>query len=620
MHDPTLLCMYRKVFKQHNDWSADDEKWFKDLYVFMCRTVHVWGTPPDHWRGPMHRATGEAIMKLLAVKMYPEIPEAKEWAEYGRRQWSDWWDYRDNPINDINYFCGQAFPMAIGAHLLGREEVFTDPGMRKFWDRLIHMTTPDGAVVPFGPAWGWNSHAGERLMLLEIAGAHTGDGRFRFAAHRIFNYLLYQQDVTKTHHMLDHFNQLGVAVAYFLGDHKLKPIEPEAGSVLLHHAETLRVRGKEGAKAYFKDLDPDPLKAQICCALICTKKQLPFKLCLRSGWQPGDLYMLVDLFPRHEPMNVSGVLGMVRYNAPFTQAPDSKALTDWVNMFRVEDLSGTATAVINPNPHTRDAYYMDVAVPTMKDAKAATYAVVRVKDYNGYPMTLKREFFFVKNRFCIVRDTARFREAFRARLGPNWLTQNVGPQIGSHWANTYFSKPYSFTVPHNAPPMDLLVHHAPHDDRQLVISDDTADVRRMRVPFTVRYVWEGVVKADTPYCFTHLLLPGIPTREPVRSNVPGAVSREDILGQYMAAGVTVLADDTRHSVWRIRSDEHREEWIVLNPDGEEVDIGGLKTDARQAYVDLRKGAATRAFVLSGAHLTIGAATVFKNAKRADYEK
>jgi hypothetical protein len=309
---------------------------------------------------------------------------------------------------------------------------------------------------------------------------------------------------------------------------------------------------------------------------------------------------------------------MVRYNSPFTQGPDSKALTDWVNMFRVEDLSGTATTVTNPNPHTRDAYYMDVTVPTMKDTKTATYAVVRVKDYNGYPMTLEREFFFVKNRFCIVRDTARFRESFLARLGPNWLTQNVGPQIGNHWANTYFSKPYAFDVPHNAPPMDLLVYHAPHDERQLVISDDTADVRRMRVPFTVQYVREGVVEADTPYCFTHLLMPGLPTRNPVRSNVPGAASREDILGQYMAAGVSVLADNTEHSVWRIRSGGDREEWIVLNPEGKELDIAGLKTDARQAYIDLRSRAATRTFVLSGTHVAVGNTTLFESIERTDY--
>jgi hypothetical protein len=166
--------------------------------------------------------------------------------------------------------------------------------------------------------------------------------------------------------------------------------------------------------------------------------------------------------------------------------------------------------------------------------------------------------------------------------------------------------------------MDLLVYHAPHEERQLVISDDTADVRRMRVPFTLRYVREGVVEADMPYCFTHLLMPGLPTRNPVRSNVPGAASREAILGQYMAAGVSVLADNTEHSVWRIRSGGDREEWIVLNPEGKELDIAGLKTDARQAYIDLRSGAATRAFVLSGTHVAVGNTTLFESIERTDY--
>ena len=65
-------------------------------------------------------------------------------------------------------------------------------------------------------------------------------------------------------------------------------------------------------------------------------------------------------------------------------------------------------------------------------------------------------------------------------------------------------------------------------------------------------------------------------------------------------------------------DEDREEWIVLNPEGKELDIAGLKTDARQAYIDLRSGAATRAFVLSGTRVTIDKTTVFESAQRTDY--
>jgi len=605
MHDPTLLCMYRKVFQEKKSWSPADEKWFKGFFPWMCRTVHVWGTKPDFWRGPMHRSTGEAMMKRLAVAMYPDVPEAAVWKRYVELQWGDVWPYRDNPINDTGYFNGQAFPMALGAHLLGMKEVFADARMRKFWDRLIHMTGPDGSIIPFGPQSGWNAGDGERLMFLELAATHTGDGRYRFAAHRIFNYMRSQADVLRGNHMLDHFSQLGVAVAYLVADDSIKPVEPEAGSIVLHHAETLRVKGKEGAKHYLKDLDPDPLKAQICCSLIVTEKQLPFKLCLRSGWKPGDLYMLVDLFPRHDPMNVGGVLGMVRYNSVLTHTVNSKHVTDWQNMFRVEDLSGMATSVINPNPHTVDAYYMDVSVPSFEDRKAATHAVVRVKDYNGFPMTLQREFFFVKNRFCLVRDTATFREAFLARLGPNWRTQNIGPRVGKNWANTFVSAPQAFGQVFHQPGMDLLVYHAPRPDRQLVIGD--APIPKWKVlPYTLRYVQEGLVKAGMPYAFTHLLLPSFPTP-------PGA-------GAHPADGVTVLADDAEKSVWRIRSGKDREEWVVLNASGKAVDVAGLVTDARQAYVDLTGGKPTRVLVLDGTHLTVSGENIFRQAKRGDFEK
>jgi len=620
MFAPTLLCMYRRIFKEHNAWTQADEKWFKQFYLWLCRTVHVWGGPKHFWRGPMHRATGEGIMKLLAVTMYPDIPEAKQWRRYAELQWNDWWKFRDNPINDINYFHGQIFPVVLGAHLLGREEVFTDPQMRKFWDRLIDMTTPDGAIVPFGPALGWNSHAGERMMALEMAATYTGDGRYRFAAHRILNYLRYQQDVLRPTNLGNHFSQIGAAVCYFVANDDIKPVQPYAGSTVLYHKETLRVNGKKGAARYLVDLDPDPMKAHVDCALLCTDKVLPFKLCLRSGWKPGDMYMLVDLFPRHEPMNPTGVLGLVRYNSVLACAIDSKGLTDWLNMFRVDDLSGTASVVTNQNPDTVDAYYMDVTVPEFTDRPLGTYAAVDVKDYNGYPMTLRREFFFIKNRFVILRDTARFSESFLARIGPVWYTQNVGPQVGENWANTYFMAPIFEGQKLHNPPMDLLVYHAPRQNRRLLIVDDTADVRRLKMPFTLRYVQDGIVGPDQKVCFTQLLMPGLPSRQPVRSNVPGAASLESIYGQYMAAGVKVLIDNAEQSVWRIRTEQQRQEWVVLNEAGKSVAADGLETDARQVYVDLTEGKVARALVLGGTYLKLAGKEIFRRAERGDYEK
>jgi hypothetical protein len=94
-------------------------------------------------------------------------------------------------INDINYFFNSFMRIFCAAELMGKEEVFTDPDVKKFiWDRLLHEITPDGAVVPYGAHNGWNSETGVRILALELAAAHTGDGRYRWAAHRLMNYLM----------------------------------------------------------------------------------------------------------------------------------------------------------------------------------------------------------------------------------------------------------------------------------------------------------------------------------------------------------------------------------------------------------------------------------------------
>ena len=68
-----------------------------------------------------------------------------------------------------------------------------------------------------------------------------------------------------------------------------------------------------------------------------THKVLPFKLVLHSGWNPRNLYMLVDLFPRSAgTMKVGGVLGMVRYNPVLSNGISSKQTTEWPNMMHVK--------------------------------------------------------------------------------------------------------------------------------------------------------------------------------------------------------------------------------------------------------------------------------------------
>jgi hypothetical protein len=257
---------------------------------------------------------------------------------------------------------------------------------------------------------------------------------------------------------------------------------------------------------------------------------------------------------------------------------------------------------------------MTVTVPEFQDDPAATYADVLVNDYNGFPMTVRREFFFVKNRFVLLRDTATAREEFAARLSPGWATQNVGPQIGPSWANTYFGAPVTHGRKLHNPPMDLLIYHAPKSDRRLQIVDETADVRRLPMPFTLRYAWEGTLKPNVKHCFSQLLFPTVPKREHVRSNQPGAATRDKVIGEGAAAGVTVLLDTPDQTVWRIRSEPDREEWLVLNDTHATIEVAGLQTDARRAYLDLPANKPARVLVHDATSLRLAGAVLWPAGK------
>lgn len=232
-------------------------------------------------------------------------------------------------------------------------------------------------------------------------------------------------------------------------------------------------------------------------------------------------------------MNVGGVLGMVRHNAVLTYGIDSKQTTEWHNVLGVADVTGTAAKVLNDDPLTTDPFYMDVTVPILTDTGHVTYAAVDEQDLNGFPVTHQREFLFVKNRFCLVRDTAVFRRPFLARIGPTWATQNVGRQVGDHCANTYISAPVCHKLRLSQNPLDLMVYHAPRPERRLSVIDAALhDQRRLRLSYTLSYEQDGIVEADRKYTFAHLLLPIVPRRQEVWTNDPAAATLDDVLGPY----------------------------------------------------------------------------------------
>ena len=100
---PAFLPLYRKYLID-GGLMSQETSWFRELWLFYCRHLHVWNSKPIEWRGPCHRSMPEALAKGLAAKWYPDIPEASHWKKYSEQVWDDFWTVKDLFQNDTGYF------------------------------------------------------------------------------------------------------------------------------------------------------------------------------------------------------------------------------------------------------------------------------------------------------------------------------------------------------------------------------------------------------------------------------------------------------------------------------------------------------------------------------------
>ena len=592
----TAIPLYRKHLIEGGLLQPGDA-WFRDMWLYYCRNLHVWDTEPIEWRGGCHRSMPEGLAKGLAAKWYPDIPEAAHWQRYGALNFGDFWRTQDVPQNDTGYMIGPFVALMCNAdQYLGDDRFYTDPGMKRLWERLLVEITPDGAINPYGPNGGYNATADYRVFMLERLAAKTGDGRYRYGAHRLVNYLRYQSRSAgpDTYAMGQPF----LALAWLFADDCVAPVQPASGSLWNTRVEAARYAHTDPnlTEELLGHADPDPLKGHICCSWVMSDRLWPDKLVLRSGWNAGDLFALVELHPTSFPANPGGIMGLNRWGAPFTQIVTSKGDSP-ENRLLIQDLDGTARRRYHPDRRRIDEDWRRGTMPDIRsevtyfeDTPKATYARVRVDNMDGLPVTYEREFIFVKNRFLATREIVTFEERFRARVAPLWNTQNTGPQIGAHWANTFLSAPVGDNgrIMMKTPPADLLVWFAPRDDCRLQVVDRfTLDPRTEACPTQVRYTWEGLPEPGRQLVFTQVYYPHAPYRARASTNNPGAVAvyGDQLQATAAAAGITVLRDDVDATVLRLGFDKSRIEHVIFNPTEQDVELGAINTNKPYAYFE-----------------------------------
>jgi hypothetical protein len=210
------------------------------------------------------RAQVQSSNNLIAAFLYPDEPDAQEWNDLGNTIWDDWWKFRDVGINDMWYFHSALGSITRAVHIMGRAEVFTDQQARQLFERILFETSPEGNEIPYGASCGYNVVTGSRIVALELAARHTGDGRYRWVAHRLMNNCqarpsFYQNSPQGTKGVAD------IAIASFICDDSIQPVKPEPDSKFLTRKEIIR-----GGVSF-------PGFAGVDCDMYMTQKVMPSK-------------------------------------------------------------------------------------------------------------------------------------------------------------------------------------------------------------------------------------------------------------------------------------------------------------------------------------------------------
>lgn len=515
-----------------------------------------------------------------------ELPDTELWEKHIEDTWGVFLhEIKDHDENTTNYAPWNLWLVLFYLDVTGQIDLLrTDDELRYMFERYLYEIAPSGARPHYGDTNGWHDSVPVWMYIFERVGQVVGDGRYKQQSRLMWEYSLRHVVNWRQYHLV--YDQAVTMLTRLLAevpDDSL-PAQPLAPEPIL----TLR-----GATHM---LSPEERAARNQW-IEMTAERVPNKLIFRSSNDPGSMWAMVEL------NNDAGHFAALPTALNCLMDKETVLLASqgyyekdpqFHNIVFIEDLEGTQG--VQPE--------MDIQVPILEDYGLLTYAVAEVQRFMRWPVTLRRHFVFVKDRFMWVRDELNFQSSFFARIGPSWLSRQMFSS-GENWINTYFDfMPYTglgqgsgmhYWKNYN---YDLLTYFVPRAGMQLGLTDLTSHNLYMNAPLRVRQTWRGLAREGQKLFFDAVLLP-----HPVVYQKPDA--------RALAETFVLLAADPDQAAVEFELPWRQEKALVVMG-GRPFSGGGVETDAKLAVIVWKQGEVSEWFVHNAKMLKVADAVLVQS--------
>ncbi|MHB9024152.1 MAG: hypothetical protein ACYC7E_08245 [Armatimonadota bacterium] len=607
-----LYWTYTYAYVLAGLWALEGAPQYQQMVEMLGKS---WGDRanayPVYWeRGPQNRPVDAAFWYDTALKFNPNIPRAKELKAYADLIWNDWWAPKDMEEDCSHYTWMDLYTVDAWARIRG-VEWWKDPDARNFWISYAEQAAQDGTWPCYGDA-GQQGYYYVGMVIEEMTAARVRDGRYKWFAHRMFWNGRDRLPTLCAGIGFMHYVEL--ALAYLYADDTIKEIPPKAGLSI--------------TKRRFRERTDWRKRGDKTLLFLLHDTWQPSKIIFRAGAKETDHFMLVQAGNQAGHGHTdSGSIILYNGDLSYYVANGASRMDDDMEIHNMFTL----------RPETDNTWYAhqlaseETSVPVHGQASDASYARLHIREYPGntptaegwqklfdkwsknhkniwiigdyppekaigyknWPVRLDRCILFINNQFAVVRDVTNAILPFRAQMGQNWVFRELGPTIGTHWANVWIPQLAGFPYknPGIAPvdfvQRDLLIWFVPQKDAVMQVVDGPTGSwygnLYINLPRRVWYPRTGDWQSGQPQAFTTVLMPHLPSAEP----------------EKLAATISKVSDSPDATVLKV-IDGETVRLIIMNSGGKPVTAGALTTDAESALLTLVKGRPTH---LSAWHAT-----------------